>query len=56
MRVSRKPLNVPSDEFHEVWHHTEILLEPLNSAYDDIRVSPEEADSVKFVAELVRVF
>ena len=39
----------------EAWQHTEILLEPLNSAYDEIRISPEEADSVKVVAELVRV-
>jgi hypothetical protein len=39
----------------EAWQHTEILLEPLNSAYDEIRISPEEADSVKVVAELMRV-
>lgn len=51
----RSSKHVHSDESHEAWHHTEILLEPLNSAYDEIRISPEEADSVKVVAELMRV-
>jgi phage repressor protein C with HTH and peptisase S24 domain len=51
----RSSKHVPSDESHEAWQHTEILLEPLNSAYDEIRISPEKADSVKVVAELMRV-
>ena len=51
----RSSRHVHSDESHEAWQHTEILLEPLNSAYDEIRISPEEADSVKVVAELMRV-
>ena len=52
----RSNKHVPSDESHETWEHTEILLEPLNPAYNEIRISPDEADSVKVVAELMRFF
>ena len=51
----RSSKHVPSDESHETWEHTEILLEPLNTAYNQIRINPEEADSLKVVAELLRV-
>lgn len=51
----RSSKHVPSDESHETWEHNEILLEPLNPDYNEIRISPEEADSVKVVAELMRV-
>jgi DUF2075 family protein len=51
----RSKKHVPSDESHEAWQHTEILLEPLNPDYNEIRISPDEADSVKVVAELLRV-
>ena len=51
----RSNKHVPSDESHEAWQHTEILLEPLNPDYNEIRISSAEADSVKVVAELMRV-
>ena len=46
---------LPSDESHEAWEHTQILLEPINTAYDEIRIKLEDADSVKVIAELIRV-
>jgi len=37
------------------WHHTRIVLEPLNRAYEPIELTPEEEGNVTIVAELVSV-
>jgi uncharacterized protein len=47
--------HVSSDESQEAWQHTTIFLEPVNPAYERIHIAPEEVDSVRVVAELLRV-
>lgn len=46
---------IPSDDAQESWQHTEIFLKPLNSDFAPIQISPEDADSVRVLAELLRV-
>lgn len=52
----RSSKKVVSDESQEAWEHTQIVLEPINTDYKEISIKPEDADSVKVVAELLRVF
>ncbi len=37
------------------WEHEEIMLEPINKAYEPILISPEQAADFKVIAELVDV-
>lgn len=37
------------------WAHEAIILEPENMEYDDIVITPEEADEFKIIAELIEV-
>lgn len=37
------------------WRHVEILLEPLNPAFDSIRIAADDEMEVEVLAELVEV-
>jgi DUF2075 family protein/phage repressor protein C with HTH and peptisase S24 domain len=37
------------------WEHEEIVLEPINKAYEPILISPEEAPNFKVIAEFIDV-
>jgi len=39
----------------DTWRHTKITLEPLNPAYQPIRLDPSDAEAVTIVAEFLEV-